>query len=242
MGRQIDRHAPWKEMKQPNLSVMRCDILFWVVPLRIGDLTDRIRYYEEKVVVEDEGSEQTIYAWLYRLRTEARRVGGDVHLVTGNHEWMNVRGDTRYASPRNMVDFCPDAEYKALTQPQPSATATEQKDADDSKSSNDPFHNKQEESDACEQGRLTSFTFGGPMACTLAQMATPMLTIGQWVVRTDATSVVRKPNGMYTIADIVCLMPILLRAVFCVSYLFSCSSSFVCVCLVHAWWCQSHVH
>lgn len=51
----------------------------------VGDLVDR-------------GTQVTEVLWLvHRLERQARRAGGRVHYVLGNHEAMLLRGDTRYA-------------------------------------------------------------------------------------------------------------------------------------------------
>ena len=49
----------------------------------------------------DRGAHQTEILWLlYALEDQARRAGGGVHLVLGNHELMELRGDARYLNPR----------------------------------------------------------------------------------------------------------------------------------------------
>ncbi len=51
--------------------------------------------------VFDRGDGVTECLWLiYRLQQEARRAGGDVHFVLGNHELMVLRGDNRYVHER----------------------------------------------------------------------------------------------------------------------------------------------
>lgn len=46
----------------------------------------------------DRGTQVTETLWLvHRLERQARRAGGHVHYVLGNHEAMLLRGDTRYA-------------------------------------------------------------------------------------------------------------------------------------------------
>ena len=47
--------------------------------------------------VFDRGAHQTEILWLlYALEAQARKAGGGVHLVLGNHETMVMRGDLRY--------------------------------------------------------------------------------------------------------------------------------------------------
>lgn len=49
----------------------------------------------------DRGEEVTECLWLiYALEEKAKRVGGHVHFILGNHEIMNMNGDWRYIHPR----------------------------------------------------------------------------------------------------------------------------------------------
>jgi hypothetical protein len=51
--------------------------------------------------VFDRGDKVTECLWLiYRLEQEARRAGGRVHFLLGNHETMVVRGDLRYVNKK----------------------------------------------------------------------------------------------------------------------------------------------
>jgi hypothetical protein len=51
--------------------------------------------------VFDRGPNHTEILWLiYQLEGEARKAGGSVHLVLGNHEVMVMRGDLRYLHPK----------------------------------------------------------------------------------------------------------------------------------------------
>lgn len=46
----------------------------------------------------DRGEHVTAVLWLiYKLEEEAKRAGGQVHFIIGNHEEMNMRGDERFA-------------------------------------------------------------------------------------------------------------------------------------------------
>lgn len=49
--------------------------------------------------------EQEILDWLDALTKQARRDGGDVLQLLGNHETMNAMGDLRYVTPGGFKDF-----------------------------------------------------------------------------------------------------------------------------------------
>lgn len=70
--------------------------------VQVGDLIDRgVRGSGGG----DERSEKRIITHLLDLKKKAQAAGGDVHLLLGNHELMNVMGDFRYVSPLGMTDF-----------------------------------------------------------------------------------------------------------------------------------------
>ena len=71
--------------------------------VQVGDLLDRGG--RSGAVRSDEGSERKIFRYLLALRRAAREYGGDVHLLLGNHELMNVSGDFRYVSPLGLIDY-----------------------------------------------------------------------------------------------------------------------------------------
>ena len=49
----------------------------------------------------DRGAHQLEILWLfYKLEAEARAAGGALHVLLGNHDSMNLRGDLRYLHPR----------------------------------------------------------------------------------------------------------------------------------------------
>jgi hypothetical protein len=49
----------------------------------------------------DRGDKVTECLWLiYRLESEAKKAGGDVHYLLGNHELMVLRGDTHYVNEK----------------------------------------------------------------------------------------------------------------------------------------------
>lgn len=49
--------------------------------------------------------EQAIFELLARLQHEARAAGGELHILNGNHEYMNALGDLRYVTPGGLADF-----------------------------------------------------------------------------------------------------------------------------------------
>jgi len=49
--------------------------------------------------------EQAILELLARLQHEAHDAGGALHLLNGNHEFMNALGDFRYVTPGGFADF-----------------------------------------------------------------------------------------------------------------------------------------
>ncbi len=86
--------------------------------VQLGDFTDRAI----RSGFGDEKSESKILAHLLDLKKKARIAGGDVHLLLGNHELMNVFGDFRYVSPLGLTDF--DGQREKLFQPGGSVAKT----------------------------------------------------------------------------------------------------------------------
>jgi len=50
---------------------------------------------------------------IMRLQSEALSMGGNVHLVLGNHELMNLAGDLRYVAPGEFAAFAPEENLEA---------------------------------------------------------------------------------------------------------------------------------
>jgi hypothetical protein len=51
------------------------------------------------------GEEIKVLYLLEKLRGEAQKAGGDVHIMNGNHEIMNMEGDFRYATVAGLEEF-----------------------------------------------------------------------------------------------------------------------------------------
>jgi hypothetical protein len=61
----------------------------------------------------DRGPEsREVLKLVMRLQSEAQRAGGQVHVVLGNHEVMNLVGDLRYASPQELAAYAADEDPK----------------------------------------------------------------------------------------------------------------------------------
>lgn len=69
--------------------------------VQVGDLIDR----GVRGGSGDEKSEGRILRHLVDLKKKAQTNGGDIHLLLGNHELMNISGDFRYVSPMGFSDF-----------------------------------------------------------------------------------------------------------------------------------------
>ena len=99
-------------------NVHWCGGSTWVI--QMGDQIDRcradwgenncIKNYDD--VFEDEGNNQVIFQLFLRLDDEAKKVGGRVLGLLGNHELMNIDKDFRYVSSKEFLEFVPPQQRK----------------------------------------------------------------------------------------------------------------------------------
>lgn len=95
--------------------------LNWVggdtVVVQVGDQIDRCRPYkykcsDKRATINDEASDIKILKFFTLMHNKALKKGGGVYSLLGNHEIMNVRGDMRYVSKKN-VDQFNDTKFKS---------------------------------------------------------------------------------------------------------------------------------
>ena len=131
--------------------------------VQLGDQIDRVRptklfnnlcSEEDSDLVKDEGSDLKIISLFENLHREAKRAGGALFSIFGNHELMNVDGDFRYVSPREFHEF------------------------------GNFFNGKYEQNSQYPFGykeRLEVFKPGGLLSCRLALTRYSVLQIGSWL-------------------------------------------------------------
>lgn len=89
-----------------------------------GAIDDADRWVGGELVVVQTGDqldrgddEQAILELLERLQDEAKAAGGALHVLNGNHEFMNALGDLRYVTPGGFADFA-DAPGSTIDDPE----------------------------------------------------------------------------------------------------------------------------
>ena len=110
-----DLHGDW-EMTIESLKIAKLinNKLNWVggntVVVQLGDQIDRCRFVGipcnlPQATKDDEASDMKILNYFTKLHHQAQKKGGAVYSIIGNHELMNVNGDMRYVSFKNIIDF-----------------------------------------------------------------------------------------------------------------------------------------
>lgn len=132
------------------------------VVVQLGDQIDRVRptnWYNgcvDEHIPNDEGSDLKIINLLDNLNIKARKVGGAVVSIFGNHELMNVDGDFRYVSLNEFEEFGKSLSNSNKTNCDPDY----------------PFGHKE---------RKIAFAPGGILATRLANTRCGIAQVGSWV-------------------------------------------------------------
>jgi hypothetical protein len=83
------------------------------IVVQLGDQIDRCRLDRGictniDATLNDEASDMKILYLMTELHNQAEKLGGAVYSIMGNHELMNVQGDFRYVSRKNILEFSKD--------------------------------------------------------------------------------------------------------------------------------------
>lgn len=132
------------------------------VVVQVGDLLDR------------GGEEIKVIYLLEKLRGEAQKVGGNVHIMNGNHEIMNIEGDFRYATPLGLDEFQRWAHWFNLGNVLKEKCAGLGKEADIYRDISDSYS-------AGLRARIAALRPGGPLASRFLAKHPTVLVVGSSV-------------------------------------------------------------
>lgn len=111
-----DIHGDFKLLKE---CLRLCDVIDnnnnWIggktIVVQVGDQVDRCRFRKgieeckDNITKDDENSDVLIIEFMNNLAIEAKKHGGNIISIIGNHELMNVMGDMRYVSKAGIDGF-----------------------------------------------------------------------------------------------------------------------------------------
>lgn len=76
------------------------------IVVQVGDQIDNCRDVNNCINHKDDAPEDIkILMFMTKLHQEAKKTGGAVYSLIGNHELMNIEGDMRYVSYKNILTF-----------------------------------------------------------------------------------------------------------------------------------------
>jgi hypothetical protein len=73
--------------------------------VQVGDQIDNCREINNCIHNNDVANDIEILIFMYNLNKKAKKFGGAVYSLLGNHEIMNIEGDMRYVSYKNLLKF-----------------------------------------------------------------------------------------------------------------------------------------
>jgi hypothetical protein len=76
------------------------------IVVQVGDQIDNCRDFNNCIHhTDDTPHDIEILIYMYKLNKQAKKSGGAVYSLLGNHEIMNIEGDMRYVSYQNILKF-----------------------------------------------------------------------------------------------------------------------------------------